>query len=260
MVLNFNTVFSMKSLDLSAMRLAWSSAVAVVLHVALLWALTPGEVLAERRPARPVELTWVEVPAVAAGPEATAAQPLPAPPSRQARRGHARREVAAPKPAEPPAPLAPAAPEAVVPTAAVEEGLAVGSLAPAAAEQGEAEPGEPGASQGTPAGDSLLAGGPQDNGEWLAGYQSTVFRRVVASRRYPAQARRLGLVGTTTVRFCVRRDGHLACPPTVQSPSHPMLDAAALRIVQAAAPFPPLPSVASREVVHFNVDIRFALD
>lgn len=238
------------------MRLAWSSAVAVALHVALLWALAPGEVLAERRPPRPVELTWVEVPAVAA-PQAPTEQPLPAPPPRQARRGRAPSKEAAPQPAEPLAPLAPPAPPEVVPTTAVEEGLAVGSLAPAA-EPGPAEAGELGSRTGTPEGDAL--GAVEDDGAWFAGYQSTVFRRVVASRRYPAQARRLGLVGTTTVRFCVRRDGHLACPPTVQNPSHPLLDDAALRIVQAAAPFPPLPSFASREVVHFNVDIRFSLE
>ena len=59
---------------------------------------------------------------------------------------------------------------------------------------------------------------------------------------YPELAQRYGLQGTLTVEFIIGPYGELERLRLVRSSGSQLLDAEALRAIQAAAPFPPVPS------------------
>ncbi len=94
-------------------------------------------------------------------------------------------------------------------------------------------------------------------GASFAFYRSLLSGRLGEVRRYPLQARRMHIEGVTTIVFRITRDGRLAAPPVIVGSSHPLLDQEALRMVQAAAPFPALPQ--GYDVVEFTLPIRFSL-
>ena len=74
-----------------------------------------------------------------------------------------------------------------------------------------------------------------------------------AQRCYPRAARRLGLVGQTTMRFCIDGKGAPAQIEVLQSSGHDSLDeAAADCVIREAAPFPALPRCLS-------VPVRFEI-
>jgi protein TonB len=91
-------------------------------------------------------------------------------------------------------------------------------------------------------------------------YREQLSRRVTRQRRYPAQAVRLGLEGTALVRVRINPDGALAAPPRLEGSSRfRVLDDEALRMVEAAAPFAPLPSGWIRESAEFVIPVSFTL-
>lgn len=95
--------------------------------------------------------------------------------------------------------------------------------------------------------------------DW-SGYQRGLYGALLAQRRYPAMARRMGLEGVARVRLVIARDGRLAAPPRVtRSTGHELLDAEALRMVRSAAPFAALPAGSRRGTVAFEVPVRFRL-
>ncbi|WP_140719147.1 MULTISPECIES: energy transducer TonB family protein [Gammaproteobacteria] len=63
----------------------------------------------------------------------------------------------------------------------------------------------------------------------------------VGNLNYPDEARRRRLGGRVVITVGVRRDGSIESSRVLVSSGTPMLDSAALRIVQLAQPFPPLP-------------------
>jgi protein TonB len=94
----------------------------------------------------------------------------------------------------------------------------------------------------------------------LVAYREQLSRRVTGQRRYPSQAVRLGMEGTALVRVRVNRDGSLGGPPRLEGSSRfGMLDAEALRMVEAAAPFAPLPGELAREAAEFVIPVSFSL-
>lgn len=93
--------------------------------------------------------------------------------------------------------------------------------------------------------------------DWLPAYRGQLRELLQGLRRYPVQARRDGVEGTSVVRVCIQPDGHHGCVPTVTSPSHPLLDAEALRLVREAAPFPRLPEGAA--ALTLEVPVAFSL-
>jgi protein TonB len=66
----------------------------------------------------------------------------------------------------------------------------------------------------------------------------------VGNLNYPDEARRRGLAGTVVINVGIRRNGSVERADVVVSSGVPLLDAAALRIVKLAAPYPPLPKTA----------------
>jgi TonB family protein len=83
---------------------------------------------------------------------------------------------------------------------------------------------------------------------------------VTRGLRYPSQAVRLRLEGTARVLVRINRDGSLAGPPRLEGSSRfRVLDLEALRVVEASAPFSPLPPELSRESVEFVIPVSFSL-
>ena len=80
----------------------------------------------------------------------------------------------------------------------------------------------------------------------------------VGNLNYPDEARRKRLAGTLVISVAVRRDGSVEQTRIIQSSGIPLLDSTALRIVQLASPFPPLPETAENvDILHVTRTWRF---
>jgi periplasmic protein TonB len=92
-------------------------------------------------------------------------------------------------------------------------------------------------------------------------YQRGLHRALIAERRYPPMARRLGLEGTAKVRVVLDRRGRLVKDAKItRSSGHELLDEEALAMVRRAAPFPALPDGISQSAVSFEIPVRFKLE
>lgn len=93
------------------------------------------------------------------------------------------------------------------------------------------------------------------------GYRNRAISRVERQKRYPKKARVMGLTGRTRVTVRLNRDGSLAAEPRIVAPGtgHAVLDEEALRMVKAAAPFPPLEGDIERLPVFLTIPIVFEL-
>lgn len=76
-----------------------------------------------------------------------------------------------------------------------------------------------------------------------ANYMAAWVARVerVGNLNYPDEARQRRLGGQVVITVGVRRDGSVESSRILRSSGTPLLDAAALRVVELAQPFPPLP-------------------
>jgi protein TonB len=82
-----------------------------------------------------------------------------------------------------------------------------------------------------------------------ANYMEAWRRKVerIGNLNYPREARELGLFGSLILHVAVRADGSLEGIRVVRSSGHEVLDKAAIRIVELAAPFAPFPPNIKRE-------------
>ncbi|BDV42386.1 hypothetical protein GURASL_13090 [Geotalea uraniireducens] len=88
----------------------------------------------------------------------------------------------------------------------------------------------------------------------------TLLRQLIEGRKeYPAMARRGRLEGTVRVRFAVARDGTVRAVEVARSSGVPLLDAGAVRAVNRAGAFPPLPAALAGDEAHFEVPLVFSL-
>lgn len=71
---------------------------------------------------------------------------------------------------------------------------------------------------------------------------------VIGNQNYPELARRLGLQGNLILQVTVQKNGSIQQVQVVYSSGYKILDEAAMRIVQLAAPFEPFPESISKEV------------
>jgi protein TonB len=186
----------------------------------------------------------------------------------------ARPAAPAPEPARAPAPLRPAPVRSPAPAATAQRlgdapSEPMAAAAPMTADDrvtaseivpGSASP-APGPSVGAPAGGEAAAAREAGGAGFdAAGYGRGLYGLVAAKKSYPVLARRMGLEGLTRLRVHVRADGSLDGPPEVTSSSgHPLLDREALRMVEAAAPFPAF-SASGRSTLTLALTVRFSLD
>ena len=116
-----------------------------------------------------------------------------------------------------------------------------------------------GASSGA-VGSREAAGSAGTRGWELKAYARLLSEAVARQRHYPPSAARLGMEGTARVQLNVLSDGSLLEPPRlVRSSGQEVLDTEALRMVQAAAPFQPMPQAASRSSTGFVIPVVFSL-
>ena len=100
-----------------------------------------------------------------------------------------------------------------------------------------------GVSAGSPSGRGADPGVGTGTGQGLAqGYVKSNFNYVLVSIRrnlqYPDYARRKGLTGTAHFAFVIKRDGGIENLRLKESSGHDILDEAAAKAIQRAAPFP----------------------
>jgi protein TonB len=83
-----------------------------------------------------------------------------------------------------------------------------------------------------------------------ASYMEAWRRKVehIGNLNYPREAREQGLFGNLILHVAVRADGNLEGVRVVRSSGHKLLDRAAIRIVELAAPFAPFPPDIRAEV------------
>jgi TonB family protein len=257
----------------------------LLVHGVLLLALRAAPALrpAETPPAP--SLVWMQLAPAPAGPGRLAAVPVPAAPAAPA----VPPAVPATAPVAPPAvPSVPgpasasvrgsgqpararqAAPAPRVPAAADEPGAGVeipveaeGGTAVSPAPGGERALSGPGLSVPVVPG-PVQAGAPPPAPVSprfdVRAYADLVRRRIDAEKQYPARARRLGLQGVATVLVAVDTRGRLVRPPRLARTSGvAALDDEALRMVQAAAPFPPPAGASLTAPVEVQVPVRFSL-
>jgi periplasmic protein TonB len=82
----------------------------------------------------------------------------------------------------------------------------------------------------------------------FAAYMRAWVARVerIGNLNYPEEARRRNLSGNLVLTVALRRDGSVQSIDIVQPSGHPLLDDAAIRTVQIASPFAPLPETRER--------------
>jgi protein TonB len=77
----------------------------------------------------------------------------------------------------------------------------------------------------------------------------------IGNLNYPREARELGLYGNLTLHVAVRSDGTLEGIRVVRSSGHEVLDQAAVRIVELAAPFAPFPPGIKRDTDVLDITV-----
>jgi periplasmic protein TonB len=81
--------------------------------------------------------------------------------------------------------------------------------------------------------------------QYMAAWVAMVER--VATYNYPEESRRKNIYGEVILTVAVQRDGSIEKVEVIHSSGHQILDDAALRIVQMAAPFQPLPHLVDED-------------
>ena len=184
-------------------------------------------------------------PPVPPSPEVPLAPEPPSAPSTQRPKARPAKAAEPPKPAASPQPASPPAPKTA--RRSVEPTLPQAGQVARGAGGGDAA----GQSGNAAAGTAEAADGAQEKAAWGAKIRSRIERK----KAYPAAAK--GAKGTVTVRLSVGPGGQLLSVSLAKSSGVDALDAAALRAVQAAAPFPPAPKGMGGQAQSFTLPMTF---
>jgi len=90
-------------------------------------------------------------------------------------------------------------------------------------------------------------------------YFSQVRRLIEEAKVYPLRARLAGYEGEVRVSFCIRRDGRVFDIKLLSPSPYEVLNQAALKTIERAAPFPPPPSTLSAPLC-LNLKMTFRLE
>ena len=101
--------------------------------------------------------------------------------------------------------------------------------------------------------------GNRDAGNQGNAYSSLLMSRLNSFKEYPLMARRRGMEGQVVVRLVIQRDGSLQSSSMTRSSGFRELDESAVRLVQRAAPYPPVPDTLAGTVFEFLLPITYAL-
>ncbi|SMP17688.1 outer membrane transport energization protein TonB [Desulfurobacterium pacificum] len=89
-------------------------------------------------------------------------------------------------------------------------------------------------------------------------YLKLIIAELEKHKKYPLIARRLGIEGTVTVEFIVKKDGSLKYVKIVSSSGNSILDSAAEKLVKACH-FPPLPADFKEDSFKVKIPIHYKL-
>ena len=105
-------------------------------------------------------------------------------------------------------------------------------------------------------------GAPSDGlaGHRVRHFKRLIFERIEAHRFYPLAARRRGYEGVVRVAFRVLRDGSVEGVRVVSPCRCEILNRAACKIVQSAAPFPAPPQDWPADGMQMEIGINFSLN
>ena len=87
----------------------------------------------------------------------------------------------------------------------------------------------------------------------------SVRRKIKSRKRYPITAQKAEIEGRVGVKMTILKDGRLEKCKIVESSGYEILDRAALRSVQDASPFPPIPDAAKRDRIEISIHLVFKL-
>lgn len=118
----------------------------------------------------------------------------------------------------------------------------------------------PGIAAWEPGGTGGAVGETSDSDYGTSGdYLNMVRLRIESKKTYPERARARRIEGRTTVGFVIEPDGRVTGTQTVKPSRSRLLDEAALKAVQAAAPFPPPPARLFKGRLPLEITIVFEL-
>ncbi|CAH2598889.1 Energy transducer TonB [Rhodovastum atsumiense] len=92
-----------------------------------------------------------------------------------------------------------------------------------------------------------------------ADYIGRIQARLLAVKRYPAEARARGEEGTVLLRFVLAADGEVLSARVIRSSGVTSLDTEGLAMIARAAPFPPLPDELRATPLALAVPVTFSL-
>lgn len=90
-------------------------------------------------------------------------------------------------------------------------------------------------------------------------YVRALMAALLRHRSYPAAARKARDHGVVHVRFSVDREGHVLRSAIARSNGSPILDAAALGVLERASPLPPIPPSMDQDTLTITVPIEYTL-
>ncbi len=111
-----------------------------------------------------------------------------------------------------------------------------------------------GSGSGTGGGAGSGAGGGGNLSHYVAANYSYILAHIQRQVVYPSQARMMGISGKAVYSFIIRQDGHIDSLSLVSSAGFDSLDAAGLKAIRKASPFPAPPAPA-----RIRVPIVFSL-
>jgi protein TonB len=90
-------------------------------------------------------------------------------------------------------------------------------------------------------------------------YLERVRRWLAKHKKYPAEARKRKQEGSVVVEFVLARDGAVLDAQIERSSGFPLIDEAALDMLQRASPVPPVPPAYRGERLRIAIPVRFSL-
>jgi len=91
-------------------------------------------------------------------------------------------------------------------------------------------------------------------------FNNAIWAQILRAKFYPKSAQMRRLEGKPIVKFTVEKDGSISNISINHSSRHGILDKAALRTIQKAAPFPEIPEILKEERIVLEVPISFILN
>ncbi|CAI2717101.1 Ferric siderophore transport system, periplasmic binding protein TonB [Nitrospina watsonii] len=105
-----------------------------------------------------------------------------------------------------------------------------------------------------------ISGNGPDLQKALDQFNNAIWGQILKAKFYPKMARMRRLEGQPVVKFTIERDGSLSQITINNSSNHEILDSAALKTIQNAAPFPGIPEILNEDRMVLEVPISFILN